>query len=52
MDDCATLQIHLLDHHIHYYDLRNTKEPVSVFRGHRKAVSYVKWLNEHELVSA
>ncbi|KAI9283094.1 WD40-repeat-containing domain protein [Umbelopsis sp. AD052] len=40
------------DHHIHYYDLRNTKEPVSVFRGHRKAVSYVKWLNEHELVSA
>ncbi|KAM3586086.1 hypothetical protein VKS41_002616 [Umbelopsis sp. WA50703] len=40
------------DHHIHYYDLRNTKEPVSIFRGHRKAVSYVKWLNENELVSA
>jgi E3 ubiquitin-protein ligase RFWD2 len=40
------------DHSIHYYDLRNTKEAVSLFTGHTKAVSYVKFLNSHEFVSA
>jgi len=40
------------DHSIHYYDLRNTKEAVSLFAGHTKAVSYVKFLNSHEFVSA
>jgi len=40
------------DHHVHYYDLRNPHEPVIVFKGHRKAVSYVKWLNGGEFVSA
>ena len=42
----------ILDHHIHYYDLRNVREPLFVFRGHRKAVSYVKFLNKDEIVSA
>ena len=33
--------------------LRTTKRPLSLFRGHRKAVSYVKFLNNgRELVSA
>lgn len=41
-----------LDHHVHYYDLRNPHEPVIVFKGHKKAVSYVKWLNGGEFVSA
>lgn len=40
------------DHFVHYYDLRNTKEAVMVFKGHRKAVSYTKFLNTTEIVSA
>ncbi|KAL6975666.1 coatomer subunit alpha [Sarracenia purpurea var. burkii] len=40
------------DHHIHYYDLRNTRDPLHVFSGHRKAVSYVKFLSSDELASA
>eukprot|EP00245_Coleochaete_scutata_P005984 TRINITY_DN20054_c0_g1_i1.p1 TRINITY_DN20054_c0_g1~~TRINITY_DN20054_c0_g1_i1.p1 ORF type:complete len:662 (+),score=133.07 TRINITY_DN20054_c0_g1_i1:215-2200(+) len=40
------------DHHIHYYDLRNTTQPLHVFSGHRKAVSYVKFLSSTELASA
>lgn len=40
------------DHHIHYYDLRNTREPLYIFKGHKKAVSYVKFLNKDEVVSA
>ncbi|KAK3005857.1 hypothetical protein RJ639_015842 [Escallonia herrerae] len=40
------------DHHIHFYDLRNTSHPLHVFSGHRKAVSYVKFLSNNELASA
>lgn len=40
------------DHCVHYYDLRNTKQAYEIFKGHKKAVSYVKFLNYHELVSA
>ncbi|KAK8568894.1 hypothetical protein V6N12_007429 [Hibiscus sabdariffa] len=40
------------DHHIHYYDLRNISSPLHVFSGHKKAVSYVKFLSETELASA
>ncbi|KAK8784460.1 E3 ubiquitin-protein ligase COP1-like isoform X1 [Amblyomma americanum] len=40
------------DHCVYYYDLRSTKEPLCVFKGHKKAVSYVKFLNTNELVSA
>ncbi|XP_024159714.1 E3 ubiquitin-protein ligase COP1 isoform X3 [Rosa chinensis] len=40
------------DHHIHYYDLRNVSQPLHVFSGHRKAVSYVKFLSNNELSSA
>ncbi|XP_028757990.1 E3 ubiquitin-protein ligase COP1-like [Neltuma alba] len=40
------------DHHIHYYDLRNISRPLHVFNGHRKAVSYVKFLSNNELASA
>lgn len=40
------------DHGVHLYDLRNTSHPVNVFRGHRKAVSYVKYCSENEVVSA
>src|SRR5699024_6432891 len=40
------------DHRVYYYDLRNIKQPLNVFKEHRKAVSYVKFLNANELVSA
>ncbi|XP_059482743.1 E3 ubiquitin-protein ligase COP1-like isoform X1 [Neocloeon triangulifer] len=40
------------DHCVHYYDLRSTKEPLALFKGHRKAVSYVKFLSNEEIVSA
>lgn len=40
------------DHCVHYYDLRQTRQPVGVFRGHKKAVSYVKFLSSQEVVSA
>jgi len=40
------------DHFIHYYDLRNAATPLHVFRGHKKAVSYVKFSNKDEFVTA
>lgn len=40
------------DHCVHYYDLRNMKEPLSIFKDHRKAVSYVTFLNSEDIVSA
>ncbi|RWS06496.1 E3 ubiquitin-protein ligase RFWD2-like isoform X1 [Dinothrombium tinctorium] len=40
------------DHCVHYYDLRNYKNPLMVFKGHNKAVSYVKFLSKNEIVSA
>lgn len=46
------LQVGSADHHIHYYDLRNISRPVHVFSGHKKAVSYVKFLSNDELASA
>ncbi|XP_041481190.1 E3 ubiquitin-protein ligase COP1-like isoform X1 [Lytechinus variegatus] len=40
------------DHCVHYYDLRHPKQPLNVFKGHRKAVSYTKFVNSEEIVSA
>lgn len=40
------------DHCVHYYDLRNMKNALAMFKGHRKAVSYVKFLNKEDIVSA
>ncbi|XP_017752844.1 PREDICTED: E3 ubiquitin-protein ligase RFWD2-like [Eufriesea mexicana] len=40
------------DHCVHYYDLRNMKEALCIFKGHHKAVSYVKFINKEEIVSA
>jgi WD40 repeat protein len=34
------------------YFVRSTKQALNVFKGHRKAVSYVKFLNSCDLVSA
>ncbi|XP_067941565.1 E3 ubiquitin-protein ligase COP1-like [Watersipora subatra] len=40
------------DHCVHYYDLRKLTEPLLTFKGHLKAVSYAKFLNGSEIVSA
>ncbi|XP_013163561.1 PREDICTED: E3 ubiquitin-protein ligase RFWD2-like [Papilio xuthus] len=40
------------DHCVHYYDLRAPRLPLAVFRDHRKAVSYVKFLDARTLLSA
>ena len=40
------------DHFVHYYDMRSTKLPLAIFRGHKKAVSYAKFVDRDEIVSA
>ncbi|KAI1724056.1 zinc finger, c3HC4 type (RING finger) domain-containing protein [Ditylenchus destructor] len=40
------------DHCVHSYDIRYPSKPLKVLHGHRKAVSYVKYCNETEVVSA
>lgn len=40
------------DHDVHYYDLRNMSKALCVFKGHKKAVSYVKFLGAEEIISA
>lgn len=40
------------DHCVHLYDIRQPNKPLNIFRGHRKAVSYVKYCNENEVISA
>jgi len=40
------------DHCVHYYDLRHPKKALNILKGHKKAVSYVKFLNNEDLVSA
>lgn len=41
-----------VDFNVHYYDLRNTKQALQVFKSHSRAVSYVKFMSPTELVSA
>lgn len=41
-----------VDYNVHYYDLRNTKQALNVFKSHSKAVSYVKFMSPTQLVSA
>jgi E3 ubiquitin-protein ligase RFWD2 len=52
LSDTTIFQVGSADHHIHYFDLRNPSAPVHVFGGHKKAVSYVKFLSNNELASA
>ncbi|ORY94143.1 WD40-repeat-containing domain protein [Syncephalastrum racemosum] len=40
------------DHKVLCYDLRKASKPVVTFTQHRKSVSYVKWLNSDEIISA
>lgn len=40
------------DHQIYYYDLRNLKTPLCTLVGHNKTVSYIKFVDTVNLVSA
>ncbi|RZC57502.1 hypothetical protein C5167_004796 [Papaver somniferum] len=40
------------DRNAYTYDVRKTDKPVSVFVGHEKTVSYVRFLGEHMMVTA
>ncbi|KAI9501027.1 WD40-repeat-containing domain protein [Coemansia spiralis] len=40
------------DHNVHCFDLRSPKQPLCVLRGHRKAVSYTRFLSPDEIISA
>ncbi|KAJ2783696.1 hypothetical protein GGI15_002490 [Coemansia interrupta] len=40
------------DHNVHCFDLRSPKQPLHVLRGHRKAVSYTRFLSPDEIISA
>ncbi|KAA8523907.1 hypothetical protein F0562_010330 [Nyssa sinensis] len=40
------------DHRIYYYDLRNLKMPLHTLIGHNKTVSYVKFIDSKNIVSA
>lgn len=41
-----------VDHSVKYYDLRNPSHPLQTFKSHSRAVSYVKFMSNDELVSA
>ncbi|KAJ3340616.1 coatomer subunit alpha [Gonapodya sp. JEL0774] len=40
------------DHFVHYYDIRNPSQPIHSFKGHKKAVSYVKFAGKDDVVTA
>ncbi|WCJ32182.1 SPA1-related 3 [Euphorbia peplus] len=40
------------DHRVYYYDLRNSKVPLCTLAGHSKTVSYVRFVDSTNLVSA
>ncbi|XP_062011372.1 protein SPA1-RELATED 4-like isoform X1 [Rosa rugosa] len=52
LDSCRSLAFGSADHKIYYYDLRNLKVPLCTLIGHNKTVSYVKFIDRMNLVSA
>ncbi|KAJ4832695.1 Protein SPA1-RELATED 3 [Turnera subulata] len=52
MDSSRSLAFGSADHRIYYYDLRNPKVPLCTLIGHNKTVSYVKFVDSTNLVSA
>lgn len=51
-DSSNSLAFGSADHKIYYYDLRNSKMPLCTLVGHNKTVSYVKFIDSTNLVSA
>ncbi|XP_011004650.1 PREDICTED: protein SPA1-RELATED 3 isoform X2 [Populus euphratica] len=52
MDSSRSIAFGSADHRIYYYDLRNSKVPLCTLTGHNKTVSYVKFVDSTNLVSA
>ncbi|RDX88261.1 Protein SPA1-RELATED 3, partial [Mucuna pruriens] len=52
MDSARFLAFGSADHRIYYYDLRNLKMPLCTLVGHNKTVSYIKFVDTANLVSA
>ncbi|KAI9263395.1 WD40-repeat-containing domain protein [Phascolomyces articulosus] len=46
------LAVGTADHSVTCYDLRYTATPVQSFTGHKKAVSYVRWIGDNQIISA
>ena len=47
-----TVAIGAADHNVYVYDMRKFDTYMSSFSGHKKAVSYVRWAGNDEIVSA
>lgn len=52
VDSSRSIAFGSADHRIYYYDLRNSKLPLCTLMGHEKTVSYVKFVDSTNLVSA
>lgn len=52
VDSSRSIAFGSADHKIYYYDLRNSKMPLCTLIGHEKTVSYVKFIDSTNLVSA
>lgn len=52
LDSGRSIAFGSADHKIYYYDLRNAKVPLCTLVGHSKTVSYVKFVDTMNLVSA
>ncbi|XP_012084964.1 protein SPA1-RELATED 3 isoform X2 [Jatropha curcas] len=52
LDSSRSLAFGSADHRIYYYDLRNLKVPLCTLTGHNKTVSYVRFVDSTNLVSA
>lgn len=52
LDSSRSIAFGSADHRIYYYDLRNTKVPLCTLVGHNRTVSYVKFVDPTNIVSA
>jgi E3 ubiquitin-protein ligase RFWD2 len=52
LDSARYLAFGSADHRIYYYDLRNLRVPLCTLVGHNKTVSYIKFVDNTNLVSA
>lgn len=52
LDSGRSIAFGSADHKIYYYDLRSAKVPLCTLIGHNKTVSYVKFVDATNLVSA
>lgn len=50
--EISCLEVYNIDHSIHYMDMRMPQAPLHQLKGHRKAVSYVQFMSNSEVVSA